>query len=108
MMAHRTIIAQVTPRSLTEALQLTLTLAPGNQGQQIAQRDIVTALESALDARRQRIEISRSEVNSVNGCAYICRQPVRCSRSPWSIAIIGAQPLSQWDYLRPGSPRPSC
>jgi hypothetical protein len=30
----------------------------------IAQREITTALESALDARRQRITISRSQVNS--------------------------------------------
>jgi hypothetical protein len=70
MMAHRTIIPQVTP--LTEALQLALTLAPASQGQQIAQRDIITALESALDARRQRIEISRSEVNWIKWlCLYL-------------------------------------
>jgi hypothetical protein len=31
----------------------------------VAQREIVTALESALDARRQRILTSRSEVNWV-------------------------------------------
>jgi len=72
MMAHRTIIPQVTPRFLTDALQLALTLAPASQGQQIAQRDIITALESALDARRQRIEISRSEVNWIKWlCLYL-------------------------------------
>ncbi|MFZ0593610.1 MAG: hypothetical protein WAM39_24335 [Bryobacteraceae bacterium] len=38
----------------------------------IAQREITTALESALDARRQRITISRSQVNSG-----------RCDRAYW-------------------------
>jgi len=65
MMAHRTATLQVIPYSLAEALQLTLTLTPSSQGQQIAQREITTALENALDARRQRIIISQSEVNWV-------------------------------------------
>jgi hypothetical protein len=65
MMAHRTATLQVTPYSLAEALQFTLTLTPSSQGQQIAQREITTSLENALDARRQRIIISQSEVNWV-------------------------------------------
>ena len=48
-----------------EALQLTLALTPSSQGQKIAQHEITTALENALDARRQRIIISHSEVNWV-------------------------------------------
>jgi hypothetical protein len=36
-----------------------------------AQREIVTALESALDARRQRILVSRSEVNWLKWTAII-------------------------------------
>ena len=36
-----------------------------------AQREIVTALENALDARRQRILVSRSEVNWVKWTALI-------------------------------------
>jgi hypothetical protein len=65
MMAHRTATLQVTPYSLAEALQLTLTLTPNSQGQQSAQREITTSLENALDARRQRIITSQSEVNWV-------------------------------------------
>jgi uncharacterized MnhB-related membrane protein len=42
---------------------LALALAPSNRGQEIAQRGIATALENALDARRQRIIVSRSQVN---------------------------------------------
>ncbi len=49
--------------SLAEALQLTLALTPSNKGQQTAQREITTALENALDARRQRIIVSQSAVN---------------------------------------------
>ena len=65
MMARRTATLQVIPYSLAEALQLTLTLTPSSQGQQTAQREITTSLENALDARRQRIIISQSQVNWV-------------------------------------------
>ena len=50
---------------LAEALELTLSLAPRTAGQVIAQRQIVGALENALDARRQRIIVSESTVNWV-------------------------------------------
>jgi hypothetical protein len=65
MMAHRTATLQVIPYSLAEALQFTLALTPSSQGQQTAQREITTSLETALDARRQRIIISQSQVNWV-------------------------------------------
>jgi hypothetical protein len=65
MMAHRTATMNILPRYLAEALQLTLALTPSGQGQQIAQREIATELEAALDARRQRILISRAQVNFV-------------------------------------------
>jgi len=38
-------------------------LTPANPGQEIAQRGIYTALEDALDARRQRIIVSLSQVS---------------------------------------------
>jgi len=72
MMAHGTITLQVKPHFLAEALQQTLALAPDSQGQQIAQREIVTALESVFDARQQRIEISASHVNWIKwSCLYL-------------------------------------
>src|SRR5215468_1202720 len=49
MMAHGTATLQVIPNTLAEALQLTLAKTPSSQGQQIAQREITTALENALD-----------------------------------------------------------
>jgi hypothetical protein len=63
MMAHKTATLQIVPRNLVEALQLTLTLTPSGQGQEIAQREMAVSLESALDARRQRILISQSKVS---------------------------------------------
>jgi hypothetical protein len=53
------------PKPLAQALETTMTLDPKGPGQMAAQREIVTALETALDARRQRILTSRAEVNWV-------------------------------------------
>ena len=63
MMARGTANLRAIPGVLAEALQATLALNPSSEGQKIAQRDIATALETALDARRQRIIISESQVN---------------------------------------------
>src|SRR5262249_52560050 len=65
MMARQTATLQIVPRNLVEALQLTLARAPGSQGQGVAQREMAVALESALDARRERIVVSRSSVSLV-------------------------------------------
>lgn len=62
-MTQHTATLTIVPQPLAEAEQLTLALVPSNQGQKIAQRAINTALEDALDARRQRISVSLSEVN---------------------------------------------
>jgi hypothetical protein len=75
MMAQGTATLQTIPYSLAEALQLTLALAPSNPGQQTAQREITTALENAMDARRQRIIISQSQVNWVKW-ACLCLQAI--------------------------------
>jgi hypothetical protein len=63
MMAHRSATLRAIPGVLVEALQMTLALMPNSEGQKTAQREIVTALETALDARRQRLMISQSQVN---------------------------------------------
>src|SRR5262249_31678655 len=63
MMAHRTATLRAIPSVLAEALQATLAIMPVSEGQKTAQREIATALETALDARRQRIIISQSQVN---------------------------------------------
>jgi hypothetical protein len=48
---------------LAGALESILAVTPSDLGQQTAQAGIVADLESALDARRQRILISRSQVS---------------------------------------------
>ena len=65
MMARQTATLEIVPGNLVEALQLTLALTPSSQGQGIVQREMTVALESALDARRQRILVSHSSVSLV-------------------------------------------
>jgi hypothetical protein len=51
------------PKALAGALHLAIQLRPATAGQQVAQGEIVRAIENALDARRQRIILSQSTVN---------------------------------------------
>ena len=72
MMAQHASRPRITPAALAEALQLALSLTPQSRGQETAQREIATAVESALDARRQRISISLSQVNMVKWlCLFV-------------------------------------
>jgi hypothetical protein len=72
MMAQHSAKPAITPATLVEALRLALSLTPQNHGQETAQREIATSLESVLDARRQRINISRSQVNGVKwSCLFV-------------------------------------
>jgi hypothetical protein len=52
------------PSQMAQALQVALGLPADNPGRVVAQREIVTSLQAALAARRQRIIISESAVNS--------------------------------------------
>lgn len=70
-MARRRATLRMIPAPLAEALQTTLTLSIQGEGQAAAQREIVTALENALDARRQRILVSQSEVNWIKWLSLI-------------------------------------
>ena len=65
MMADQNAALGFTPSQLAEVMQLTLDLVPSTDGQRTAQREITTQLDNALDARRQRVIISRSQVNLV-------------------------------------------
>jgi K+-sensing histidine kinase KdpD len=56
---------KVAPPALAELLRLALSLTPQSQGQIVAQREIVAALENAMEARRERINLSQSTVNWV-------------------------------------------
>jgi hypothetical protein len=69
MMAKQRATLRLTPKPLAEAMQLTLALVPDSPGQQTAQRYITAALQVALDARRQRIIVSHSQVNTLK---WVC------------------------------------
>jgi hypothetical protein len=64
-MAKQSASLKVAPPALGEALRLAVSLVPKSEGQIEAQREIVTELENAMEARRQRIILSRSSVNWV-------------------------------------------
>src|SRR4029077_12881110 len=70
-MARRNATLTIAPARLAEALQLVLSLTPRSEGQVAAQREIVASLQSALEARRQRIILSRSSINWVKWTALL-------------------------------------
>jgi cytochrome bd-type quinol oxidase subunit 2 len=59
------------PTALAQALQLALRIDPVNQSQVTAQRELVSSLQNALDARRQRIIVSEGTINWVKWLAVI-------------------------------------
>jgi len=70
-MAKHSATLKVTPPALAQALQLAISLVPTNEGQSAAKREMVTAVENALDARRQRIILSQSRVDRLKwGCLF--------------------------------------
>lgn len=70
-MSERTATLAVNPQKLSSALDLMLAAAPSNRSQEIAQREIVSNLNAALDARRTRILISREQVSLVKWSALV-------------------------------------
>jgi hypothetical protein len=70
-MARQRATLSMIPAGLADALQLAIELPTIGEGQIAAQREIVANLDNALDARRQRILVSRSEVNVVKWFALI-------------------------------------
>lgn len=58
---HATLTA--VPAPLAEALRLALALKPHSEGQKVGSGKWVAALETALDARRERIIVSESRAN---------------------------------------------
>ena len=69
MMAQGSVTLKISPPALNKALQFTLSLPAETPGQQTAQRQVAMSLEQALEARRQRILVSRSEVSGVK---WVC------------------------------------
>jgi hypothetical protein len=59
------------PPDLAEALRVSRALSPHTPGQSIAQKELVAAIENALDARRQRIILSHSSIDWVKWTALL-------------------------------------
>jgi len=70
-MAQQRATLSTLPAALIEALHDTLNLKPADDSQRTAQAEMVKALHTALDARRQRIVISQSAVGSVKWVAIL-------------------------------------
>jgi len=70
-MAHERLTLASWSTHLVEAQRLTVLMKPQDESQRTAQREIVAALHRALDARRQRIIISQSEVGPVKWAAIL-------------------------------------
>ena len=64
-MARQGATLSTLPTALIEALHDMLALKPTDDSQRIAQSEMVKALHTALDARRQRIVVSQSAVGTV-------------------------------------------
>ena len=65
MAQHRATLSTLRAAHLIELLHDTLTLKPADDSQRIAQPEMMKAIQTALDARRQRIVVSQSAVGSV-------------------------------------------
>src|SRR5215831_8591210 len=70
-MAHERLKLTTLATHLVAAQRLTVLMKPQDDSQRTAQREIVDALHRALDARRQRIIISQSEVGPVKWTAIL-------------------------------------
>jgi FtsH-binding integral membrane protein len=64
-MAQHRLTLSTLPTALIEALHDALTLKPADDSQRMAQSEMVKAIQTALDARRQRIVVSQSAVGTV-------------------------------------------
>jgi hypothetical protein len=70
-MARRQVTLAMMPAALAQALHIVVATPVEGAGQVAAQREIIAALQSALEGRRQRILISESQVNLVKWTTLI-------------------------------------
>jgi hypothetical protein len=64
-MAEQHLKLSTLPTALIDATQAALAVIPADEGHRMAQREVITALESAMESRRQRIVISQSTLTTV-------------------------------------------
>jgi Protein of unknown function (DUF4239) len=96
-MARRQANLTMTSPPLAEALLVTLSVTPRGEGQANAQREILVALENALDARRQRIIVSGATVDWLKWtslllmavCMLVAVAMVHCDNSATAAWAMG-------------------
>ena len=81
-MSRRAATLTIIPPRLAEGLKLVLALDPHGDGQSAAQRELVAAVETALDARRQRIILSEWSINWVKWAVLLVQAALTLSPSP--------------------------
>jgi hypothetical protein len=86
-MANRRASLTMVPAPLAEALAVVLALETPGPAQATAQREMVGALADALDARRQRILLSQTEVNGVKWSGLVIQ--ALCTLA--AIALVHAE-----------------
>ena len=59
------------PTALADALGLAVGFDPRSDGQAVVQRELVTSIQDALDARRHRIVVSESSINAVKWAGLV-------------------------------------
>lgn len=120
-MARKEASLRMISTPFAQALQTVIAVAPRREGQLAAQREIISALENAMDARRQRILVSRSEVNWVKWICLIAQAVitlvaiaiVHCdNRATARIALDCSRPRSRYAFCccchTTGRSRASC
>ena len=89
-MAQQRASLSILPTALIEELHDTLALKPADDSQRAAQPEMIKALQTALDARRQRIVVSQTAVGAVKWAGFCFRDFAPWSRLPWFTATIGS------------------
>ena len=75
-MSHHEATLTIVPARLAEALRVAFSIDPQGDGQTEAQREMIAALQSAMEARRQRIILSQASINWVKWSVLLIQAAV--------------------------------
>jgi hypothetical protein len=89
-MAQQRATLSTLPTALIEELHDMLAMQPADDIQRTAQPEMIRALHTALDARRQRIVISESSVGAVKWVGILLQALCTLVAIAWFTAITGA------------------
>ena len=90
-MAHQRATLSPLATHLIEALDNTIALKPADESQQTAKPEVIRALRTALDGRRQRIVITSLPWAQLNGQRFCFRHCAPWLPLPWSTLTTGVR-----------------